>query len=607
MPISFSSCRVQLVSPSSDSKKRRDSNEEGPVVPTSACQPASPLTSHTSSWAAVDALLARRAKGRPSAQASVRVLHLALDLEASLGGPLRGMLLTRNAKGAFAPANVVIHDLSGAQDTLDLELLARAVHQKFGPTGPCDPLPGGGYAIRPVYGDFSRGVFGPSIDQPPTNQLRIEPPGASELLLGLAEEGRLHRILPGGEFRPLRLLDGAPWRVRVIVQAPGDSGACSEVDAEARSVATTMAAYGIYAVLERTTDPDARVVSATSGPVVPSFVHQAGIVVEGDRIGCIPAEHVAWTEALGSSAREALALPADALESFLDRFYAQSNAPPIRLPGKLELTEETVAPRLFLDIEGPDGSSHGLPVRAGLRYGGREVMLGAPGSGVVDLLAGRLYLRNPAIEEAAYARLESLGVRPPTRASFDPYEQTPPRWRVAARRIPELVLPLLAEGWEVSAERRRYRAMRAFNIEVTSGIDWLGLSGTVEFDDSELPLGAVLRALRKKQRQSRFVELGNGAIGVLPERWLARWELLASAVSTPTASNNDAPVRLSRVQVGTVLGLLEGAKTASVDQAFARLQKSVEQLGTPRAESSAKPWRYWHNSPDGRNVTAHRW
>lgn len=43
------------------------------------------------------------------------------------------------------------------------------------------------------------------------------------------------------------------------------------------------------------------------------------------------------------------------------------------------------------------------------------------------------------------------------------------------------------------------------------------MSGALQIDGDELPLGVVLRPLRKKQRQGRFLQLGDGVIGVLPE------------------------------------------------------------------------------------------
>jgi SNF2 family DNA or RNA helicase len=56
------------------------------------------------------------------------------------------------------------------------------------------------------------------------------------------------------------------------------------------------------------------------------------------------------------------------------------------------------------------------------------------------------------------------------------------------------------------------------NINLTSGIDWLDLSGEIEFDDTKLNLSQIAKLVRKKQR---FIQLGDKT-GVLPKDWLEK-------------------------------------------------------------------------------------
>ena len=60
-----------------------------------------------------------------------------------------------------------------------------------------------------------------------------------------------------------------------------------------------------------------------------------------------------------------------------------------------------------------------------------------------------------------------------------------------------------------------------FKLSVKSGIDWFELHGEVDFGGLSAPLPKLLEALRKGER---FVALGDGTFGLLPEAApLAKW------------------------------------------------------------------------------------
>jgi hypothetical protein len=139
--------------------------------------------------------------------------------------------------------------------------------------------------------------------------------------------------------------------------------------------------------------------------------------------------------------------------------------------------------------------------------------------------------------------------------------------RIAQRRLPHLVERLVQEGWQVQAEGRVYRKPGEFALEISSGIDWFDVKGQLDFGPVVLPLPALLRAVR---RRARFVPLGDGSLGMLPEEWLERWGLLAGA----PARGKDH-VRLSRAQAVLLEPLLSELVGSTWDADFEALRREI--------------------------------
>ncbi|HMN41819.1 MAG TPA: DEAD/DEAH box helicase [Phycisphaerales bacterium] len=131
---------------------------------------------------------------------------------------------------------------------------------------------------------------------------------------------------------------------------------------------------------------------------------------------------------------------------------------------------------------------------------------------------------------------------------------------VPVKRVPTVAAGLLGEGWEVVGEQAAYRRPGAVDVRVKSGIDWFDLEGGVEFGDGggSATIGAVIAALRKGER---FVALGDGSLGLLPEEWLARhgkWLGLGR--------EEGGAVRFGRAQLTLVDALLAEMPEATCDK-----------------------------------------
>ncbi len=205
--------------------------------------------------------------------------------------------------------------------------------------------------------------------------------------------------------------------------------------------------------------------------------------------------------------------------SFLEELYALPAAPPLDLPGGLAPTEIAATPVPRLRVLVPDASAPAQPLFAELSfdYDGVVVPARRPGRVVFDAARMGLVRRDAEAEAAAAARLGELGAQPLPRTAQPPPEGA--HLVIAPARLPALVGALVAEGFRVEAGGRTYRRPRSWQMGIRSGVDWLDLEGTVQFDGFAAPLPAVLEALR---RGATAVVLDDGSLGLLPEEWLAR-------------------------------------------------------------------------------------
>jgi SNF2 family DNA or RNA helicase len=194
----------------------------------------------------------------------------------------------------------------------------------------------------------------------------------------------------------------------------------------------------------------------------------------------------------------------------------------------------------------------------GFDYDGRSVAAGDGPAVVVENEARRMIVRSPEAEESALVFLRRLGFRPAGAGGPGPEAALD----LAPRRLPGAVRELVRAGWKVEAEGKLYRTASAFRVEVASGIDWFELRGAASYDGVEVPLPALLAALRKGETA---VLLGDGTFGILPEEWLQRY-LPIAGLGEP----GEDGLRFRPAQVGFLDALLAAMPEASCDEVFER-------------------------------------
>ncbi|HTS25098.1 MAG TPA: DEAD/DEAH box helicase [Bryobacteraceae bacterium] len=345
---------------------------------------------------------------------------------------------------------------------------------------------------------------------------------------------------PGtGEEVPLVWDDGEPWRfhLRLTRPAPGK--------------------YAVTGCLRRG-DEEMGLQSAT--------LVAGGLVFTGDRIARLadgaPKE---WISALRRTA--SIEAQEEELNSLLTALIEHPVAVPLELPEDLRYEEVQAAPRPCLTIRTSrrnEWEQERMRGELSFEYMGTRIPSHHPGKGIFDAALRRYTLRDESAEQAAKAHLVQLGLTEEAAG----WQSETPTFRVAPKRLPEVVRACVEAGWHIEAEGKTFRRPGAMNVRVSSGVDWFELHGEVDYGGFTARLPALLAALR---RGENVVRLDDGTYGLLPEEWLSRFGHFASV-----GTAEDDHLRFRRNQTGVLDALLAAQPEINCDEAFSRARDELQ-------------------------------
>lgn len=393
----------------------------------------------------------------------------------------------------------------------------------------------------------------------PPSELRVllDPVMTRSLLPELASTGRLLLSVSGDDegwdeaALPMRFDPGGPYSLEM-------------------SLEKDRAQYRLRGSLKRGDERlpmDALLFASPSGDLI--FPHVIRRVAK--------AEHVAWLTSLNEpdpkGVGDILTIPAKEARRFVDQILTKPSPPELALPDELRWTEKKGIPVPRLKIEVPEGAPGAGVAKLELEisYDGvaypPHASADSSAPGIADPANRTLTRRDSEAEREAIRKFESLLLQ----------ERNP--W-VPAARVPELVSRALDWGWEAWAQDKRIVQPSDVDIEVKSGIDWFELDGEIRFGDEVRGLPELLQGLDKN---GAWVELGDGRVGILPESWLARYELLAQG-----ARIQDGAARFTQAQALLLDGALGADPGVRQDRRFRewreklRRFEGVERLETPK-------------------------
>ncbi len=289
--------------------------------------------------------------------------------------------------------------------------------------------------------------------------------------------------------------------------------------------------------------------------------------------------------------RHTLTIPAGDVGRFLTahlpRLAAKTAA---SLPSGLAQRIVSPRPRPVLTLEEENGD---LTMTLAFAYGdGPAQHLTATTGSSEELLEvpwedGVRYLRrDPATEAAHHARLQDLGLQ------SDPADG---RYRLKGDAALDFLmqgLPALQTPGEGSFEiygveqlsgHRLVRRPPKAAVSLTSGLDWFDLELSAEYEDAETAAGTdeILTALASGRR---YLRLGNGSWGKLPETFLAQKgvleEIKEAQAQTAAGGRGKRPagkgLRLSRPNASLAAALLDGAQVQKADASWSDFRRSLE-------------------------------
>jgi superfamily II DNA or RNA helicase len=359
----------------------------------------------------------------------------------------------------------------------------------------------------------------------------------AELLPLICGTGRCYfRADSGPELQPIAWDDGEPWQFQVEVRRE-------------------KSAYSFTGTLCRGEE--------RAGLDKPVVLFRSGFLILDGKIGRL--EHgqaFDWIRLLRREGR--IEVPERDRNVLIEQLLRMPRLPAIELPADLRFEQVDVPWRPLLKLRrSPYDRRHGvLYAEPAFEYDG--ILVPADGShAIADVPNRRRILRDGPAEKAAIQRLAGAGVR----REYSPMGMV---WTLAEAVLPHAVRAIVAAGWQVEAQGKLFRTAGAFKIEISSGIDWFELRGTVEFGDSSAALPALLAALKRKEDS---VRLDDGSVGILPEEWLRKYGILAGL---GTAEGDH--LRFHRCQAGLLDALLAAEPEACCDEVFERARARLREF-----------------------------
>ena len=137
-------------------------------------------------------------------------------------------------------------------------------------------------------------------------------------------------------------------------------------------------------------------------------------------------------------------------------------------------------------------------------------------------------------------------------------------------RLARLLGFVIAAGFRVLADGKPFVRHESVRLSVTTGIDWFDLAGAIGFGPgASVPLGTALLAHR---RGERFVALGDGNTGVLPDEWLEQW---AAVLDLGEVEGDGVRLRSSQALLLDALLSARGPAEITTDQGYRALRQRL--------------------------------
>lgn len=257
-----------------------------------------------------------------------------------------------------------------------------------------------------------------------------------------------------------------------------------------------------------------------------------------------------------------LEVPAAHLDDFVAQCWQLGGEPPLVLPPETDWKFHEVEPRSLVRFKPHSWDRDKLNVTAEFHYGHATIDATVDGSCLIDRDERQIIRRDRLFERLRLQELSSVGM------NEDRYDRKC-LGVMPVRRLANAIPQLMDRGWQVEAEGKLIRTAGNFNFNVTTGVDWFDLEGQCDFNGQVVQLPELLKALRQGKK---YILLGDGTQGMLPEKWLEKFSAVAGL-----GEAEGTALRFRRSQ-GMLLDALLAAQeqqVVAVDRAFSKYRQQI--------------------------------
>jgi superfamily II DNA or RNA helicase len=258
-----------------------------------------------------------------------------------------------------------------------------------------------------------------------------------------------------------------------------------------------------------------------------------------------------WAELLR---RDKVEIPAAELDDFVLSIAASKSPVPIEWPEGIGWQERRVPPVARLELHEGHGSIYGTPL---FIYDRVAVEALSPARAEYDEQRRTIFIRDAAEEARKINALWSQGFARHSDAVSIP-----------AMRVMDAVPKLMEAGWEVSVPDGVFAGGGDLALEISSGIDWFDVNGSVTFGAEKVRLPRLLSALRKGES---VVRLDDGRLGLVRSEWREQLEPFLAAAS----DEQESGLRFRKNQVLLLDALLATRNDVSFDDVFEQARRRI--------------------------------
>ena len=352
--------------------------------------------------------------------------------------------------------------------------------------------------------------------------------------------------------RPIRFLNlGNPWKFRLTIDQTGNAHAHQTDD------------LILSGELYRDNRGESEVLPLNQAVLILSD----GLVLLDEELGVhdISVEDFAWVQEL-LSAHE-VRIPRSEKNAFLKELHDQSCFPELQAPEDFWWEDIAIDPvgKMCILAEYQGDHPNLLYINISFLYGEFEILPHDNRSFLVDEAQGIRIARNWEQESLLIDHLDELDI---TYQKF--YHRDDANSSLRKTGFANIIASLLERNWLVEAEGRQVRPAGDYSLSVSSGIDWFDVDGVFNFENQQVPFPDILKAV---DRGEKFIKLGDGTTGMLPEDFMKKFHLLPQM-----GTMEDGTLRFTTSQTLLLDALLQAQPNVSFDTKFKSYRKKLSCL-----------------------------